>query len=108
MRKESKDEVLIEEEELGGAPAKNSRQTLKYIRYLLLLVRVMVALIFLFLYRDEINGDNFRRLIAKIAILLTFFACGFIIISKYIADKSGKTEVFYYEQNWCTARRRLV
>ncbi|PWM41788.1 MAG: hypothetical protein DBX52_01450 [Clostridiales bacterium] len=45
-----------------------SRTTIKYIRYLLLLIMVMVALLFLFANRDQINGDNFRRLMAKINI----------------------------------------
>ncbi len=43
-----------------------SRVTLRYVRYLLLLIMVMVALIFLFANRDQITGDNFRRLFAKI------------------------------------------
>lgn len=47
---------------------RRSRTTIKYVRYLLLLIMVMVALIFLFANRDQINGDNFRRLIAKINI----------------------------------------
>lgn len=53
-------------EERKEAP--RSRATIKYVRYLLLLVMVMVALIFLFANREQINGDNFRRLIAKINI----------------------------------------
>lgn len=68
MRKNPKDEVFMEEEELDLSSVKRSKQTLKYIRYLLLLIMVMVALIFLFLYRSEINADNFKRLIAKINI----------------------------------------
>ncbi len=43
-----------------------SRLTLRYVRYLLLLIMVMVALIFLFANRDQITTDNFRRLFAKI------------------------------------------
>lgn len=56
------------EEELEESSRGRSRQTIKYIRYLLLLIMVMVALIFLFANRSQINGDNFRRLMAKINI----------------------------------------
>lgn len=56
------------EKEKTPAPGRRSRTTIKYIRYLLLLVMVMVALLFLFSNRDQINGDNFRRLMAKINI----------------------------------------
>jgi len=66
MRREPKNE--IPEEEIIDQPTQKSKSTLKFIRYLLLLIMVMVALIFLFANRDQINGDNFRRLIAKINI----------------------------------------
>ncbi len=57
-------------EEQVPRPARNyrSRMTIKYVRYLLLLMMVMVALLFLFANRNQINGDNFRRLMAKINI----------------------------------------
>ncbi len=57
------DEKTVEREETH-----RSRSTIRYVRYLLLLIMVIVALIFLFANRDQINGDNFRRLIAKINI----------------------------------------
>ncbi len=62
MRK--RNEIIEEDEEME--PAAKPPLSLKYVRYLLLLVMVMVALIFLFSNRDQINGDNFRRLMAKI------------------------------------------
>ena len=63
-------ESLIPEEEqsVEREMGQKSKSTIKYIRYLLLLIMVMVALIFLFANRDQINGDNFRRLMAKINI----------------------------------------
>ena len=54
-----------ETEDAAPRSAVRSRSAIKYIRYLLLLIMVMVALIFLFANRSQINGDNFRRLIAK-------------------------------------------
>ncbi len=57
-----------EEAEQQNEAAPRSQSTLKYVRYLLLLVMLMVALVFLFSNRDQINGDNFRRLMAKIDI----------------------------------------
>lgn len=54
--------------ESGEMTTPKSKSTIKFIRYLLLLIMVMVALIFLFANRDQINGDNFRRLVAKINI----------------------------------------
>ncbi len=67
MSREPKNERPAEEEQLRPA-AQRSKTTIKYIRYLLLLIMVMVALIFLFANRDQINGDNLRRLVAKINI----------------------------------------
>lgn len=64
MNKEPIEEVM-QEEELETRSQNKSKLTIKYVRYLLLLVMVMVALIFLFANRSQINGDNFRRLIAK-------------------------------------------
>ena len=65
-------EVEKFEETTLSEPEKKRREkrtlTVRYARYLLLLVMVMVALIFLFSNRDQINGDNFRRLIAKVNI----------------------------------------
>ena len=54
------------EEEQQEASSSRPKSTIKYIRYLLLLVMVMVALILLFSNREQISGDNFRRLMAKI------------------------------------------
>ncbi len=62
MRK--RDEIYEEEQEME--PVAKPPLSLKYVRYLLLLAMVMVALIFLFSNRDQINGDNFRRLMTKI------------------------------------------
>lgn len=59
----SKGEAEYQEQSEQISP--RSRATVKYVRYLLLLVMVMVALIFLFANRTQINGDNFRRLVAK-------------------------------------------
>lgn len=65
----SRNEEYYDESEVQeGKELPKSRTTIKYVRYLLLLVMVMVALIFLFANREQINGDNFRRLIAKINI----------------------------------------
>ena len=64
MRKEPIEEPM-QEEELESRSGQRSKLTIKYVRYLLLLVMVMVALIFLFANRAQINGDNFRRLVAK-------------------------------------------
>ncbi len=64
MRKKPIEEPM-QEEELNLRSEQKSKLTIKYIRYLLLLIMVMVALIFLFANRTQINGDNFRRLIAK-------------------------------------------
>ncbi len=66
MKREPKNE--LPDEEVNDRPSQKSKSTIKFIRYLLLLIMVMVALIFLFANRDQINGDNFRRLIAKINI----------------------------------------
>ena len=63
MRKETDESMEYQEESNRISP--RSRATVKYVRYLLLLIMVMVALIFLFANRSQINGDNFRRLIAK-------------------------------------------
>ena len=61
------DDEIFEEELTEQEPtAPRSKGTIKYIRYLLLLIMVMVALILLLANRDQINGDNFRRLMAKI------------------------------------------
>ncbi|MBQ6824925.1 MAG: hypothetical protein IJP27_09750 [Clostridia bacterium] len=65
MRKkkdEQLDEIIELEEE---SQERRSGATIKYIRYLLLLAMVVVALIFLFANREQINGDNFRRMLAK-------------------------------------------
>ena len=62
------DERLDEREESNGQEEqerKKAKHTLRYLRYLLLLIMVMVTLIFLFSNRDQINGDNFRRMFAK-------------------------------------------
>ncbi len=64
MRKKPIEESM-QEEELESRSGQKSKLTIKYVRYLLLLIMVMVALIFLFANRSQINGDNFRRLIAK-------------------------------------------
>lgn len=64
MRREM-DEQAVEYQEQPNRIVPRSRATVKYVRYLLLLIMVMVALIFLFANRSQINGDNFRRLIAK-------------------------------------------
>lgn len=62
-----RNEEIEEQEEMGEeATPVRSRSTIKHIRYLLLLIMVMVALILLFANRDQINEDNFRRLMAKI------------------------------------------
>ncbi|MBQ8892982.1 MAG: hypothetical protein IJ043_01055 [Clostridia bacterium] len=62
----SEHEEYLEEQE--DRKEKRQSSTIKYVRYLLLLVMVMVALIFLFANREQINGDNFRRLVAKLNI----------------------------------------
>ncbi len=61
-----KQEEIPNQEEQKNEPAPKAPGSLKYIRYVLLLAMVMVALIFLFSNRDQINGDNFRRLMTKI------------------------------------------
>ncbi len=66
MKRDPKNDIIGEEEQIRPMP--KSKTTIKYVRYLLLLIMVMVALIFLFANRDQINGDNFRRLMAKINI----------------------------------------
>ena len=67
MKDDWKEDGMIEEEDhVSQVADPKSKITLKYIRYLLLLIMVMVALIFLFANRDQITGDNFRRLMAKI------------------------------------------
>lgn len=63
-----RDEFLEQEEQEEVTASAPSKSTIKYIRYLLLLIMVMVALILLFTNREQINGDNFRRLMAKINI----------------------------------------
>ena len=64
---ERREEVSEENEaaEVRDGKSKNTKHTIRYIRYLLLLIMVMVALIFLFSNREQINGDNFRRMFAK-------------------------------------------
>ncbi len=68
MSRKEWEEESLEREEQSERRDPRSRSTIKYLRYLLLLVMVMVALIFLFSNRDQINGDNFKRLMAKINI----------------------------------------
>jgi hypothetical protein len=58
-------EEPMEQEAVSAGSKQRSRLTIKYVRYLLLLIMVMVSLIFLFANRSQINGDNFRRMIAK-------------------------------------------
>lgn len=61
-----KREEIFEEDEGLEEPSVKPPVSLKYMRYVLLLAMVMAALIFLFSNRDQINGDNFRRLMTKI------------------------------------------
>lgn len=82
-----RDEILEQEE--VEAPVQ-SKSTIKYIRYLLLLVMVMVALILLFTNREQINGDNFRRLMAKINIGVSSVATE----DGYLRFNSGETVVY--------------
>lgn len=44
------------------------KSALRFARYLLLLIMVTMALLFIFTNKDKINMDNFRRLLAKIDI----------------------------------------
>ena len=60
-------EDTFEQDEQTAREGAKSKLTIKYVRYLLLLIMVMVALIFLFANRDQINGDNLKRLISKIS-----------------------------------------
>ncbi|MBQ4052047.1 MAG: hypothetical protein IJD09_00140 [Clostridia bacterium] len=61
LSNEDLDEML-DEQEVNPKP----RFTIKYVRYLLLMIMAMVAILFLIGNRDLINGDNFRRLMTKI------------------------------------------
>ncbi|MBQ7095664.1 MAG: hypothetical protein IJN80_04380 [Clostridia bacterium] len=79
---------ILEQEEVD-TPVQ-SKSTIKYIRYLLLLVMVMVALILLFTNREQINGDNFRRLMAKINIGVSSVATE----DGYLRFNAGKTVVY--------------
>ena len=92
MKQWKENEELQAQEEFCVEDVK-SKTTIKYVRYLLLLIMVMVALIFLFANRDQINGDNFRRLMAKINV-------GFFTAStengevRFDTVGTGKTIVF--------------
>ncbi len=67
-REQWDDDTLNQQEADEMYEEKNpkSRFAIKYTRYLLLMIMAMVAIIFLIANRDQINGDNFRRLMAKI------------------------------------------
>ena len=84
------DEFYDEEREGQEKSSPRSKSTIKYVRYLLLLIMVMVALIMLFANRDQINGDNFRRLMAKINLGVSSGA----IESGHLQLGTGETVVY--------------
>ena len=65
-----KDEINKEQIEINEEKDSYQRpkSALRFARYLLLMIMVTMALLFLFTNKDKINMDNFRRLLAKIDI----------------------------------------
>ena len=101
MKDDWKEDGMIEEEDhVSQVADPKSKITLKYIRYLLLLIMVMVALIFLFANRDQITGDNFRRLMAKINV-------GFFTVSSENGEvhfnSTGIGETVVYKDGFANA-----
>ncbi len=99
MRDNRKENPMEEQEKLRTSDLK-SKSTIKYVRYLLLLIMVMVALILLFANRDQITGDNFRRLMAKINV-------GFFTVSSENGevhfDTVGTGETVVYKDGFANA-----
>lgn len=91
--KRERDELKENEVRNESDNNRRSRMTIKYVRYLLLLIMVMVGLIFLFSNRDLISIDNFRRMLAKFDI--GFSASGATDGEVHFdASSAGKTIVY--------------
>lgn len=108
-RNPNDEENLSGEEQLGeelhaglnaAQPAPRARTTIKYVRYLLLLIMVLVALIFLFSNREQISGDNLRRLLAKINI---GFSTSTAVDGEVYFDTGSSGETVVYKDGFAHA-----
>ena len=92
-RQNWEEENFVPEEEQTERREMKSKSTIKFVRYLLLLVMVMVALIFLFANRDQINSDNFRRLMTKINVGFSAPSAGTGSV-QFETSNNGETAVY--------------
>ncbi len=100
-RRDWEEEPMMDEDEnVGSATGQKSKIGLRYARHLLLLVMVMVALIFLFANRDQITGDNFRRLMAKINV---GFSSSTTENGVLYFDTTGNGETVVYKDGFASA-----
>ena len=86
MPEYSEQDDLMDMSEQQGSKKERIKSKIRFSRFLLLFVAAVFALVLLFVNKDKLNADNFRRLAAKIDIGLS-------------SDKSTDNSVIDYDYN---------